>query len=199
MPKKKPNEILQITQTQFEGLISFSFDLENSSALAYLNTRPYEFAQESVDTMLKDLRNIWNDYLIIGIKEGWTIEELTQKVQEVFRGTERNEWWRAERIARTESVGAANMGAESSYNQAKVPYKTWVTMRDGKVRRNHIPMDNVSVPTSDVFILPDGAKMKCPGDPAGGPQNTANDRCTLLGDFAPPSSANGRKSLFNKK
>lgn len=178
--------------------LSFSFNIINVRALKYLATHPYEFSGEAIDTLLKQLRGTWDTYLAEGMKQGMSIYDLTELVETVFMGTEKGEWWRARRIARTESVGAANMGTVESYKQADVPYKTWLTMRDGRVRPNHRAMEGVSVPTSDLFLLPDGAAMDAPGDPAGGAANVCNDRCTILADFAPPSSANGRTSVPKK-
>lgn len=178
--------------------INVSFNLENSPALAYLKTRPYAFANEATDSLLQALRDVWNKYLVEGIKLGQSIYELVEELEKIFRGTERAEWWRARRIARTESIGAANMGTLSSYQQANVPYKTWVTMRDGLVRDSHRPMDGVSIPVNDKFVLPSGAQMDAPGDPAGGIREIVNCRCTILADYAPPSSANGRLSVPKK-
>jgi len=175
-----------------------SFDLENSAALAYLETRPYAFAGESMDSLLRSLRNTWSNYLSQGIREGMTINQLTEIVERVFRGTDKMDWWRARRIARTESIGAANMGTNAAYKQANVPWKTWVTMRDGLVRNSHRAMDLVSVPTTDKFKLPDGSLMESPGDPAGGPAQTCNCRCTILADWAPPSPDNNRTATFKR-
>ncbi len=186
-------------QTNNPLALLVSFDLENSSALAYIQTRAYVFAQEVVDSLLSKLRDTWNRYLAQGIREGWTVAEFTQKVEEVFRGSVRGEWYRARRIARTESIGAANMGTAAAYKQADVPYKTWITMRDGRVRDTHRPMDMVSVPTSDKFELPSGALMDAPGDPAGGAREVVHCRCTIIGVWAAPSVANNRFASFRLK
>lgn len=178
--------------------LSVSFDLENSAALAYLLTRPYEFAGETVDSLIRQLRDVWNSYLTQGIREGMTIAELTEQVQRAFKGTERAEWWRARRIARTEAIGSANMGTAAAYRQANVPFKTWVTSMDGRVRDNHRPMNNVSVPTTEKFRLPDGSLMESPGDPAGGPANVVHCRCDLYAAWAAPSPDNGRFSTFQQ-
>ena len=180
-----------------EGFL-VSFDLENTAALAYLETRPYAFAGESVDSLLRSLRNTWGSYLSQGIREGMTINQLTEEVERVFRGTDKIDWWRARRIARTESVGAANMGTNAAYKQANVPYKTWVTMRDGLVRNSHRPMDLVSVPTVDKFRLPTGVEGEGPGDPNMGPREICNCRCTILADYAPPSPDNNRTATFKR-
>ncbi len=176
--------------------LSVSFDLENSAALAYLLTRPYEFASETIDSLIRQLRDVWNSYLTQGIREGMTIAELTEQVQRAFKGTERAEWWRARRIARTEAIGSANMGTAAAYRQANVPWKTWASMRDGRVRDSHRAMNNVSVPTTEKFRLPSGVEGESPGDPAMGAAETCHCRCALMADWAPPSVDNGRFSTF---
>ena len=179
-------------------LLAGSFTVENAYALNYLASRPYEFAQESISSLLQALRSEWGRYLSEGIRQGATIYELIERLETIFRGTEREAWWRARRIARTEAVGASNMGARAAYGQAGVPYKTWSTVADELVRDNHIPMHLVSIPMNDKFILPDGAQMEAPGDPAGGPKNIISCRCVLMPDFAPPSTNNDRRSTFQK-
>ncbi len=176
--------------------ISVSFDLENSAALAYLATRPYEFAGEAVDSLIRQIRDTWNSYLTEGIRSGMTIAELTEQVQRAFKGTDKADWFRARRIARTEAIGAANMGTAASYRQANVPWKVWVSMRDGRVRDSHRAMNNVSVPTTDKFRLPSGVEMEAPGDFSGGPAETCHCRCGLYANWAPPSADNGRFSTF---
>ncbi len=176
--------------------ISVSFDLENSAALAYLLTRPYEFAGETIDSLTRRIRDVWNSYLTQGIREGMTIAELTKEVQRAFKGTERAEWWRARRIARTEAIGAANMGTAAAYRQANVPWKVWVTMMDGRVRDSHRAMNNVSVPTTDKFRLPSGGEGEGPGDPALGAAEICHCRCGLFAAWAAPSADNGRFSTF---
>ncbi len=176
--------------------ISVSFDLENSAALAYLATRPYQFANEAVDSLIRQIRDTWNSYLTEGIRSGMTIAELTEQVQRAFKGTDKDDWFRARRIARTEAIGAANMGTAASYRQANVPFKTWVTVRDGRVRDSHRAMNNVSVPTTEKFKLPSGGEGEGPGDPALGASEVVHCRCSLMANWAPPSADNGRFSSF---
>jgi hypothetical protein len=175
-----------------------SFNVENTAALAYLETKPYAFPEESVDSLMRKLRDTWNKCLAKGIREGRTIAQLTSEAQKIFRGTKYGEWENARTIVQTEIIGLANMGTAISYKRAGVPYKTWVTMRDGLVRDFHRRMDMVSVPTTEKFRLPSGVEMEAPGDPAGGPVEISNCRCTILAEYAAPSAANGRAATFKK-
>ena len=163
-------------------LASVGFDINVGPILDYIQTRPYNFSQEGVDSLLQQLRDVWNNYLQEGINNRETVQQLTQRIADIFRGTEREEWWRARRIARTESIGAANMSAVDGYRQAGVPYKTWLTMRDPRVRHSHSPMEEVTIPINQKFVV-NGALMDAPGDPAGGPAEICNCRCTIIGDY----------------
>ncbi len=174
------------------------FNLENTAALAYLETKPYAFPEESVDSLMRELRDTWNKCLAKGIREGQTIAELTRGAQNIFRGTKYGEWERARTMVQTEIIGLSNMATAISYKRAGVPYKTWGTMRDGLVRDSHRRMDMVSVPTTEKFRLPSGVEMEAPGDPAGGPAEISNCRCTIMADYAAPSATNGRTATFKK-
>jgi len=162
--------------------LNVRFNLFNPEVEKFIDKRTYEFAKESTNSLLDKLRDVWNDYLKEGMKEGKTIFELTDDVEEVFQGTEREEWFRARRIARTEVVGASNMAGLFGMEQAGVPYKTWASMEDEFVRDSHASMNGVTIPIDEDFIV-DGKSMSGPGDADGGPEEICNCRCTLLSSF----------------
>ena len=164
-----------------EAKITIDFNFIDPNVIRYIANRSYEFSQESADTLLQRLRTEWNAYLTEGIKRGMSVYDLTEKIEEIFRGTEREEWWRARRIARTESVGASNMGYLEGMKQANVPYKMWVSAGDAYVRDSHRYLNGKVVAINDFFVAKSGAKMQGPGDPKGGPAEIVNCRCTLQG------------------
>ncbi len=102
--------------------------------------------------------------------------------------------FRAETIARTESLRAANEGTRELFKQAVERgdllgaelVTAWhagpATMH---ARDSHQAMDGVTVPFGQEFALPDGTRMTGPGDARGGAENNANCRCTTSTTYAP--------------
>lgn len=95
--------------------------------------------------------------------------------------------YRAETIARTEGLRAANDGSEDLYEQAiergdveaNELVKEWHAgpkVRD--YREDHAAMNGKTVPIGEDFVLPDGTPMKHPGDPRGGAKHNCSCRCT---------------------
>jgi len=95
--------------------------------------------------------------------------------------------YRAETIARTESARNAHAGLDEALTQAvergeidaESLVKEWIHAGRGRSRADHVAMDGKTVRFGEAFAMPDGARMKYPGDPAGGAANTANCRCTF--------------------
>lgn len=94
---------------------------------------------------------------------------------------------RAETIARTESARNVHAGLEEAGRQAiergdveaDQLVKEWIHAGRGEnSREDHVDMDGTQVKFADLFELPDGTRMKYPGDPAGGAKHVANCRCT---------------------
>lgn len=98
---------------------------------------------------------------------------------------------RAETIARTEGLRAANEGASEAMRQAidrgevdaDQLVKTWnAGPRTAHSRPMHQAMDGVSVGVLEDFTLPDGTKMPHPG--VGPVEHVANCRCVASTAFA---------------
>ena len=73
------------------------------------------------------------------IDEGWGINEITDKIDQQIK----KEWriaskFNAERIARTETLSAANKGAMIGAERSSIPLKKiWLTAVDGRERQSH--------------------------------------------------------------
>lgn len=92
---------------------------------------------------------------------------------------------RLDKIAVTTVTGAFNAGLLQAMRDAGLTKKTWLTMRDAKVRDAHKLMDGVTVPIEEPFeVEARGVKYlgMFPGDPLLGAVNNANDRCTIIGE-----------------
>ena len=97
---------------------------------------------------------------------------------------------RAETIARTESLAAANAGAEDAMQQAvergdvdaAQMVKEWhAGSKTKNARPDHQKMDGVTVKVGEMFVLPDGTRMPVPG--VGPVEYVANCRCTSSTTF----------------
>lgn len=99
--------------------------------------------------------------------------------------------WRARLIARTETVGAANMGGLEAARQSKLKMnKRWVNAHDKRVRETHKDQDQGGVggeivPQEEPF----SNGLMHPGDPKGPAREVCNCRC--LASMRPVRDADG--------
>lgn len=111
-----------------------------------------------------------------------TLQETSGQNLSVVRAAlakELSQWFdkispsRIEKIARTESVGAANLGTQVALQQQNVMQnKVWITSRDDKVRDSH-KIDGQTVRIDEDFVLANGSQMPYPMD--------IMERCVHLG------------------
>jgi SPP1 gp7 family putative phage head morphogenesis protein len=103
---------------------------------------------------------------------------------------------RAERIVRTETAKAANVGAvQGAKKSGLVMDKVWISAQDNRTRRiprdktDHLHMNGVTVAMDEPFIV-SGEPMMQPAQPKASAANVINCRCTV--GFEPRRDANGR-------
>ena len=108
---------------------------------------------------------------------------LRQKMVDAYRN--RALRYRAEAIARTESMASLHQAQEEAIRQAiesgavqsaQVEY-IWRTARDTRVRDTHQTMDGQRVSRGELFITGSGARLRFPGDPTGPASEIINCRC----------------------
>lgn len=92
--------------------------------------------------------------------------------------------WKAERIARTETIGALNGGTLAGGQvwanlSGEEMHKQWWATRDNRTRSSHWAIHMKVVPMDEQFTV-GGYAMDGPGDPNGPGQEVINCRCTLL-------------------
>ena len=112
---------------------------------------------------------------------GWSIDEIVRRLE---ADTELGAM-RARRIARTETVAAANAASIINATETGVPMrKIWLAVNDKRTRHSHRNVDEVTIPIADAFNV-GGTQMTQPGVrtqpnglevPAG---EVVNCRCTL--------------------
>jgi len=98
---------------------------------------------------------------------------------------------RAIRIARTESVTAANRAQILAHEASPYVYeKAWLAVQDKRTRLAHKQMDpTVFLELWDPFFV-DGEELIAPGDTTASAKNVVNCRCVLL--FRAKRGADGR-------
>lgn len=85
----------------------------------------------------------------------------------------------AERIARTELIGAVNASSLAQVQGATtIQYKQWLATADSRTRETHDEADGQTVPLEGTFQV-GGYDLEFPGDPNGPPEEIINCRCTL--------------------
>lgn len=120
----------------FEGLISdqgdvvaaafgIDFSLTNPAVQDFIRDYSFRFAERVADTAVETIRSL----TATAQDEGWTILQFTDAVTGLY-----DEWsiWRAEMIARSETIRSSNAGARVSYREAGVLQIEWWTTEDDR-------------------------------------------------------------------
>lgn len=157
-----------------------AFDLANPRVLEYIETTFLVHLDGIADNTVVAVR----DALRAGLANGEGIPELVARLEAlaVFGGD------RAERIARTETIGAYNLGSQEAFRAARVARKSWLTARDERVRSSHADADRETsgspIDMGAAFVLREPgrgeAQLMYPGDPRGPAWAVVNCRCALL-------------------
>lgn len=163
-----------LTARQEQFVQNFRAELETGSARA-------------LGRRLRDRRF---DPTVVRAIEGEALEAATVDKM-VARYRERWVKYRAEVIARTESLRAVHEGAEEAYQQAidsgdldpQELVRVWNTAADARVRDSHGSMGGQQRPIGQPFTSGDGAILRYPGDPSASAAETAQCRCVLSTRF----------------
>jgi uncharacterized protein with gpF-like domain len=96
--------------------------------------------------------------------------------------------WQIDRIARTETHTASQVGASEAARALDVPLmKDWISAEDARTRSNHAAMDTLPpIPLDEPF--PNG--LMYPGDPAGAASEVINCRCVVA--YVPATGGSAR-------
>lgn len=169
-----------LTEAQRQAVLSYRRLLEAGDAAA----------------LERDLRDRRFDGSVLRAARG--DEPLTEAMikRMVDRYRARYLQYRAETIARTESVRALGQARQESLQQvvegADIP-KSWITRvwrstRDKRVRDTHMAMDGQERGLDAPFQSPSGARLMVPGDGSlGAPaEEIINCRCVVLVRVSPP-------------
>lgn len=171
---KREHGLIGLTQTQVEWARNYARELATGDPAA----------------LTRKMRDAKFDRIIrraIAEKRGLTKAEALP----IFRAyLHRALRVRAETIARTEMLASFHAAQQESYQQAidagqltaAQVTKTWVSMKDDRVRFTHDEhggLDGTTVPFSGVFVSPRGGVLRYPGDKMAPLAETINCRCHL--------------------
>jgi len=123
------------------------------------------------------LRETLAEAIVLG--EG--MPDITRRIQAITGG----EYYKARRIARTETLRVANQGRYEAAKQAIDEYgiiatKVWVSTVDDRVRDDHADMKGAEAGEDGYFVLPNGEKALHPLDPDLSAEQSINCRCSHL-------------------
>jgi HK97 family phage portal protein len=110
--------------------------------------------------------------IVTSISEGASVGAASEKIRNLYDGFSDQ---RALAIAQTEMGYAFNSGAFELYGQAGIPQHEWLSAGDADVRDSHLAAE-AHGPITVGETFPNG--LRYPNDPAGGPEEVVNCRCT---------------------
>lgn len=138
-----------------------------------------EIYLKSRQKFIVDIGNdTWGDIrrsLVEGMQDGEGIPELRDRIT----GITEFEHARAERIARTEVIGAVNAGSIGQVRAANMQTeKTWLATNDLRTRPSHAAVNGVTIDLAQSFNV-SGWPMDRPHDPSAPAEEIIECRCTL--------------------
>ena len=117
-----------------------------------------------------------------GLEEGDTFSTMSNRLRQAMEG----DVLQPTRVVRTESKRVQAKSQKDSldhaFKQGVEMIKTWRTSKDERVRDKHEPMEGVTVPYEDDFILPDGTRTFAPGL-SGVAEHDIHERCFMEIEF----------------
>lgn len=124
---------------------------------------------------------VTKDAVMQGISNGWGINKIADQIQRELNIVET---YRAERIARTETISASNEGSIHGARGTGLSLKKeWISYIDDRTRETHREMNGKTVGMDESFSMPtddgDRDELDYPGDPNGSAENVINCRCTI--------------------
>ena len=107
-------------QRELERLaLEIEFDFTNPEVQKWLKEYVFKFAAKIEADSVEQLRRA----LLDGLDAGEGIPKITRRINEIFIDWSKS---RAEMVARTEAIRAANRGAVEAYKQAGITKKVWI-------------------------------------------------------------------------
>ncbi|MEU3962911.1 phage portal protein [Streptomyces buecherae] len=154
--------------------ITGSFGLDEPAVAKALRDRLDQLSGQITRTTEQVLRT---KILEAGLTQGDSIADLRGRIQLVFHNLSD---FRADMIARTESVGAYSAASHMAAVEAGAKRKTWLATDDHRTRATHRAAQGSSVPMGKKFPL---TESRWPADPAAPASQSIQCRCALTYQF----------------
>ena len=158
--------------------LATSFGLTNDEAVSFASKHTSVLAGEIADNSLKTVQGIISD----GIANGRPVKETRKLLEEKF-----TDWGtaRAETVARTETLRAANMGSLEVLRKGGVQYKQWIAASDAcgtclALHQEVYPTGETFMSKGDTLATPD-TKQENTYMPMPAPPLHPRCRCTIGG------------------
>jgi HK97 family phage portal protein len=139
-----------------------------------------DWAEESADSIVETMSKRTTLFLDRAFKNDMSMEDMTEGIQDIFEGDDREEYPWARMIARTEATKVTNSANLDAITEAGFNAKTWIAGGGPNGRDDHTAMDGVTIAINEDFVLPSGVKMAYPGDPNADVSELANCRCGII-------------------
>ena len=157
-------------------LIETKFDFTAFFTRTALDYVANEVIRRRITSIAETTRGQVVDQVTRGFKEGLGVAEIAKSVLEAAPQIAK---WRGATIARTETHGAANNGADAAARETGlVLNKEWIAVKDSRTRDPHAAADGQVVGMDNTFDV-GGESLRYPGDPNGSAGNVINCRCAL--------------------
>jgi SPP1 gp7 family putative phage head morphogenesis protein len=142
-------------------------------ALRYIGQ---EAVRQRITSISQTTRSQMVAAVMRGQSEGLGVDAIGRIMRDLVPGLSA---YRGNLIARTETHGAANYGADQAARETGlVLRKEWVAAEDERTRPEHAEANGTVVDMDETFTV--GAdEMLYPGDTRGSPENTINCRCAI--------------------
>lgn len=177
-PKQQARELtslLGLNVKQVEAVDNYRRLLEmNSAAVLSRNLRDHRF-DPTIETALRTGKGLTNDQ-IERMVNAYASRQLT---------------YRAQMVARTETMRAVHEASEEAFRQAidagdidaKKLKREWVTARDERVRGSHKSMNGQIRDMDKPFVSGDGYSLRYPGDYNAPASEVIHCRCVVVTTF----------------
>lgn len=149
--------------------LGVSFDLFEIDVLLEMDERRNVLAGQVTETT----RQVLEDRVLLqGVANGESVDELAVRVRSVFTDLSS---WRAQTIARTETVGGFNAASHRTATDSGVAVaRVWLATGDTRTRDSHVTADGERLTSFDAKYS-NGCRF--PGDPAAPAEETIMCRC----------------------
>jgi len=143
----------------------------------YVNERSLLKTGAIMDTQTQIVNNLIDEILEEGYQNGLGIPEIQRQMRDrLIEGLTSINKYQAERIARTEVIGASNTGSFEGAKETGVALgKEWMTSGLPGIRQSHLYYEFLGVVDMDYEY---NTGLQYPGDPNGEAEEIINCRCS---------------------